>query len=40
MRTPATGFEAVAMSEPVLALAVALGLAIYLLVTLIRPEWS
>jgi K+-transporting ATPase KdpF subunit len=38
MRSPATGCEAPAMLEPLIGLAVALGLALYLFYTLIRPE--
>jgi K+-transporting ATPase KdpF subunit len=38
MRSPATVCEERAMLEPMIGLAVALGLALYLLYTLIRPE--
>ena len=39
MPAPATGCEGYPMIEPILGLAVAIGLAVYLIVTLIRPEW-
>ena len=39
MRAPATGCEEVIMIEPIIGLVVALALSVYLLVTLLRPEW-
>lgn len=38
MPAPAASCEGVAMTEPILALFVALGLGIYLVHTLVRPE--
>jgi len=39
MRVPVTGCEEAAMIEPIIGLVVALALSVYLVVTLLRPEW-
>ena len=38
MRVPSTGFEGQTMFEIILGLGVSLGLAVYLVVTLLAPE--
>ena len=39
MPVPATGYEDPTMIEPIIGLVVALALSVYLLVTLLKPEW-
>ena len=38
MRTPCVSFRGLKMGEPIIGLAVAIGLGLYLLYTLIHPE--